>query len=67
VGRSVAHILGNRFTGGREQVEFFKKAKELEFKSRTLFKINEKMYPRYGFKVIKKKETGDLFGPGRAI
>ncbi len=64
----VAYVLGNRFTGKRKQMEFFKKAKEIEFKSRTLFKIFEesnKLYPRLGFKVIKEKETGNLYGPGR--
>jgi hypothetical protein len=61
----VASILGKRFTGNIEQIEFFKKAKELEFKSRTLFEIKGKKMPLNGFKVIKEKEAGDLFSPGR--
>lgn len=63
----VAHILGNRFTGNRKQIEFFRKVKELEFKSRELFKVGGRLYPRYGFKVIKEKEAGDLFSSGRTI
>lgn len=64
----VAYVLGNRFTGKRKQMEFFKKAKEIEFKSRALFKMfekSEKLYSRLGFKVIKEKETGNLYGPER--
>lgn len=63
----VAYILGSRFTGDREQLEFFKKAKELEFKSRGLIGMEGKLYPRLGFKVIKKKEAGDLFSSGRTL
>lgn len=63
----VAHILGSRFTGVQKQIEFFKNVKNLEFISRTLFDIRGKMLPRWGFKVVKEKEAGDLFSPGRAV
>lgn len=63
----VAHILGSRFTGDKKQIDFFKKVKNLEFVSRTLFDINGKKVPRLGFKVVKEKEAGDLFSPGRAV
>jgi hypothetical protein len=61
-----AYVLGSRFTGRLGKYEFFRMAKDLEFKSRSLFEINGKHYPHSGFKVIKKKEAGDLFDPGRA-
>lgn len=44
---------------------FLEKAKELEYKSRTLFSAEGKQYFLNGFKVIKEKEAGDLFGSGR--
>ena len=62
----VAYILGARFTGNIHKLEFFRKAKELEHKSRTLFNRDGKQYPLNGFKVIKEKEAGDLLGSGRA-
>lgn len=61
----IAYILGARFTGNKQKFEFFWKAKELEYKSRTLFSADGKHYPLNGFKVIKEKEAGDLFGSGR--
>ena len=45
--------------------EFFKKAKELEFISRTTFAVQGRDRPLMGFKVIKEKEAGDLFNSGR--
>jgi hypothetical protein len=60
-----AYILGARFTGDREKREFFAKIKELEFNSRTLVEVNGRNVPVRGFKVIKEKEAGDLFSPGR--
>jgi hypothetical protein len=63
----VAHILGARFTGDKKQMEFFKKIKNLEFISRTLFDINGAMLPMRGFKVIKEKEAGDLFSLGKTV
>jgi hypothetical protein len=60
-----AHILGSRFTGDKKKAEFFRKLKELEFISRTLIDVNGLMLPVRGFKVIKEKEAGDLFSPGR--
>lgn len=61
----VAHILGSRFTGDKKQIEFFKMVKSLEFISRALFEIKGKKLPRWGFKVVKEKEAGDLFSSGR--
>ena len=49
----IAYILGSRFTGNRQKYDFFKKAKELEFKSRTLFSIRDGQHSLCGFKVIK--------------
>ncbi|MBI4653653.1 MAG: DUF3800 domain-containing protein [Nitrospirae bacterium] len=63
----VAHILGSRFTGDKKQIEFFKKVKSLEFISRTLVDIRGKMLQLLGFKVVKEKEAGDLFSPGRTV
>jgi hypothetical protein len=48
-----AYILGAEYTGNKKKIEFYKKIKELEFHSTTLFDINGKMQPRLGFKVIK--------------
>ncbi len=62
-----AHILGSRFTGDTKRMEFFKKVKNLEFISRTLFDINGNNLPLRGFKVVKEKEAGDLFSPGRTV
>ena len=61
----VAYILGARFTGDKQKLEFFRKAKEIEYKSRTRFSIDGRHYSLNGFKVIKEKEAGDLFGSGR--
>lgn len=61
----VAYILGSRFTGDMRRIEFFRKVKKLEFISRALFDISGRQVPRLGFKVVKGKEAGDLFGPGR--
>ncbi len=61
----IAYILGARFTGNKQKFEFFRKAKELEYKSRNLSYIDGKQYPLNGFKVIKEKEAGDLFSSGR--
>lgn len=61
----IAYILGARFTGNIEKFEFFRKVKELEYKSRALFSADGKQYLLNGFKVIKEKETGDLFSSGR--
>lgn len=61
----VAYILGARFTGDKQKFEFFRKVKELEYKSRALFAVGDRQYPLNGFKVIKEKEAGDLFGSGR--
>lgn len=63
----VAHILGSRFTGDKKQIEFFKRVKNLEFVSRALFDIGDRRVSRLGFKVVKEKEAGDLFSPGRAV
>lgn len=60
-----AHILGARFTGDRKKMEFFKKVKELEFASRTFVDKGGMTLPMKGFKVVKEKEAGDLFSPGR--
>lgn len=61
----VAYILGARFTGALRKNEFFKKTKDLEYKSRTVFSAGEKRYCLNGFKVIKEKEAGDLFASER--
>lgn len=60
-----AHILGDRFTGDRAKIEFFNKIKELEFISRKLIEVEGKTLRLKGFKVVKEKEAGDLFSPGR--
>ena len=63
----VSHILGGRFTGNIRKFEFFRGAKELEYKSRKLFPGKEgKQYPLNGFKIIKEKTAGDLFNSERA-
>jgi len=63
----IAHILGKRFTGNQDIISFFRQVKRMEFKSRQeTFQIQDRKYPLLGFKVIKKKEAGDLFSPGRA-
>ena len=59
-----AYVLGARFTGNKQKYEFFRKAKELEYKSRTLFAMRGGQYPLKGFKVIKEKEAGNLFSSG---
>jgi hypothetical protein len=62
----VAYILGSRFTGTTQKIEFFKKAKEIEFKSRAAFDIGGgQQRSLFGFKVIKEKEAGDLFSSRR--
>jgi hypothetical protein len=62
----VAHILGKRFTGSKNVLPFFSRLKIMEFKSRQeVFELNGKKYPICGFKVLKKKEAGDLFDSGR--
>lgn len=61
----IAYILGARFTGVKQKIEFFRRAKEIEYKSRKLFSIDGEQYPLNGFKVIKEKEAGDLFDSGR--
>ncbi len=62
----IAHVLGKRFTGNKEIIPFFRQLKKMEFKSGNLvIKIGGKCHPQYGFKVIKKKEAGDLFDSGR--
>ena len=61
----IAYILGARFTGHTRKMEFFKKAKELEFISRSTVAMEGKSWPLKGFKVIKEKEAGDLFNSGR--
>jgi len=62
----VSYILGARFTGDRRQAEFFSRVKNMEYTSRKLIDINGSALPLKGFKVLKEKEAGDLFGPGRA-
>ena len=61
----IAYILGARFTARAGKWEFFKKAKELEFISRSTVTIAGKDRPLWGFKIIKEKEAGDLFNSGR--
>ena len=61
----IAYILGARFIGHKGKYEFFKKAKELEYISRSTFPVNGKNLPLWGFKVVKEKEAGDLFNSGR--
>lgn len=61
-----AYILGRRFTGDRAKIEFFKKVQDLQYKSKTLVDVNGKKMPIRSIKVIKEKEAGDLFSPGRA-
>ena len=61
----IAYILGARFTARAGKWEFFKKAKELEFISRSTVMIAGKDRPLMGFKIIKEKEAGDLFNSGR--
>ncbi len=60
-----AYILSSRFTGNRAQKEFFQRIKTMEFESREKILVGGSLYPRKGFKVVKKKEAGDLFDPGR--
>lgn len=61
----VAYILGAHVVRRREVQEFYKKIKDLEFKSRTLFNTGSSMEPHYGFKYLKKKEAGGSDNPGR--
>lgn len=60
-----AYLLAKRHFKPAMIQEFDKKLKKLEFKSRQLFKMNEREYPLYGFKTVgrKEKEAGDLFDP----
>jgi hypothetical protein len=60
-----AYILGARFSGDCSKIEFFKRLKDLEFKSKTLVEVYGEQKPIWGIKVIKEKEAGDLFSPGR--
>lgn len=59
----IAYILGSRFTGDREIVEFYKMAKGMEFKSRLTREVQGVKRPWLGFKFIKDKEAGDLQSP----
>jgi hypothetical protein len=60
-----AYIIGSTFTGDRSKKEFFDLAKKMEFKSRTQHESDGRKYKVNGLKVIKQKEAGDLFNPGR--
>jgi hypothetical protein len=60
-----AYILGARFTGDIRKMEFFKRVKELQFISKTLVDVYGNQKPIRGIRVIKEKEAGDLFSPGR--
>jgi len=63
----IAYILAGKFTEKKEIGEFYRKVKELEFKSKKSISVNGKNQPYFGFKVIKKKEAGVLSNPGRVI
>jgi hypothetical protein len=63
----VAYLVGSSYLGDSIRREFSNMIKGLRFTSRTkVGKEGESKYTLFGIKVIKEKEAGDLFDPGRA-
>ena len=60
-----AYIIGARFTGDRKKDDFFKKIKNLQFISKSRIDVQGRKVPVRGIRVVKEKEAGELFSPGR--